>query len=134
MCSSFKETFQKLSMILLLTSHWEEFCHVATWTCRKPGDENSAWIHVYCQIKEREIPLWLITLSSATKIKLTYVCPLKQDFRIRILFHQQAQGRRLCDFGPQFRLSYINRDQYIYFSELAANILETLFGYWMTGS
>ena len=80
---------------------------MATLTCRKPGGENSAWIHAYCQIKEREIPLWLITLSSATKTKLTYVCPLKQDFRIRILFHQQAQGRRLCDSGPQFRLSYI---------------------------
>ena len=28
MCSSFKETFQKLSMILLLTSHWPERSHV----------------------------------------------------------------------------------------------------------
>ena len=68
----------------------------------------------------------LITLSRSTKTKLPYVCPLKQGFSIRIPFRQQAQGRRLHDFWPQFRLSCINRDQCVYSSEWAANILETL--------
>lgn len=100
---------------------------MATLTCRRPGDMDSTWVYVYYQIKEREIPLMLITLSRFTKTKLPYVCPLKQGFSIRIPFHQQAQCRRLHDFWPQFRLSCSNRDQYIiHSSEWAANILEIL--------